>query len=71
MIIEDHKNPYVYFIDIKPGTCFRKEEETSSTYIKVRTTTYSVAIDLRNGDIVKMFPKCKVIPFYEAKLVIE
>lgn len=68
MTIEDHKS----FIDLKPETCFkREEEETSSIYIKVRTTLYSIAINLKNGDIVELSPKCKVIPFYEAKLVIE
>lgn len=71
MIIEDHKNPYAYFIDIKPGTCFKKEEEEiNSIYVKVRSS-YSAAIDLRNGNIIKMFPKSKIIPLYEAKIVIE
>ena len=71
MIIEDHKNPYAYFIDIKPGTCFKKEEEEiNSIYVKVRSSC-SAAIDLRNGNIIKMFPKSKIIPLYEAKIVIE
>ena len=73
MFIEDHKNPYAYFIDIKPGTCFKKEEEEeemNSIYIKVRSN-YSTAIDLRNGKIIKMFPKSKIIPLYEAKIVTE
>lgn len=73
MIIEDHKNPDVYFIDIKPGTCFKREEETNSIYMKVRTTIDSVAIavDLKNGDIVIMSPKNKIIPLCAAKIVIE
>lgn len=71
MIIEDHKNPYAYFMDIKPGTCFKKEEEEiNSIYVKVRSS-YSAAIDLRNGNIIKIFPKSKIIPLYEAKIVIE
>lgn len=71
MIIEDHKSPYSYFIDIEPGTCFRKaEEEINSIYVKVRSN-YSAAIDLRNGAIVKIFPKCKIVPLYKAKLIIE
>lgn len=71
MIIEDHKNPYAYFIDIKPGTCFKKEEEEiNSIYVKVRSS-YSAAIDLRNSNIIKMFPESKIIPLYEAKIVIE
>ena len=71
MIIEDHKNPYTCFIDIKPGTCFKKEgEEINSIYVKVRSN-YSAAIDLKNGNIIKMFPESKIIPLYEAKIVIE
>lgn len=72
MLIEDHKNPYAYFIDIKPGTCFKKEEEEemNSIYVKVRSN-YNAAIDLRDGKIIKMFPKSKIIPLYEAKIVIE
>ena len=71
MIIEDHKNPYAYFMDIKPGTCFKKEEEEiNSIYVKVRSS-YSAAIDLKNGNIIKIFPKSKIIPLYEAKIVIE
>lgn len=71
MIIEDHRNPYAYFINIKPGTCFKKEEEEiNSTYMKIRSN-YSAAIDLKNGNIIKMFPESKIIPLYEAKLIIE
>ena len=72
MFIENHRNPYAYFIDIKPGTCFKKEEEEeiSSIYVKVHSN-YSAAIDLRNGKIIKMFPKSKIIPLYEAKIVTE
>lgn len=72
MFIEDHKNPYAYFIDIKPGTCFKKEEEEemNSIYVKVRSN-YNAAIDLRNGNIIKIFPKSKIIPLYEAKIVTE
>lgn len=72
MFIENHKDPYAYFIDIKPGTCFKKEEEEeiNSIYVKVRSS-YNAAIDLKNGNIIKMFPESKIIPLYEAKIVIE
>lgn len=73
MFIENHRDPYAYFIDIKPGTCFKKEEEEeemNSIYVKIRSN-YSTAIDLRNGKIIKMFPKSKIIPLYEAKIVTE
>ena len=70
MFIENHRDPYAYFIDIKPGTCFKKEEEINSIYVKIRSS-YSAAIDLRDGKIIKMFPKSKIIPLYEAKIVTE
>ena len=71
MFIENHRNPYAYFIDIKPGTCFKKEEEEmNSIYVKVRSN-YNAAIDLRDGKIIKMFPESKIIPLYEAKIVTE
>lgn len=70
MFIENHRDPYAYFIDIKPGTCFKKEEEINSIYVKIRSN-YSTAIDLRNGKIIKMFPESKIIPLYEAKIVTE
>ena len=70
MFIENHRDPYAYFIDIKPGTCFKKEEEINSIYVKVRSSC-SAAIDLKNGNIIKMLPESKIIPLYEAKIVIE